>query len=354
MAGLDDIEDKVSALFGLPTTAEENNSGPEDTTGSDDQGNDTEQSTTESTSATQAEGGTDGAATKPGSTTDTTGKQPEQGTAEKPRPTANPQDIVDPRTGEVIAAAGKERRWYDESRNAKREVGEVRQKLQLVETELSAFKQAAILPQQLGLQPAEVSSAMQFMAHFKANPVEAARKVLAEVQAAGYTIPELGGTDVAAIKQIVEQSLKPFVTDREQSVQQETISREVEEEYNNLAAKSPWIVAQDEDLTKIMAKDTSLDLRQAALLLENFALRGGYDLNRSVEAQYFERQQQPAQVQPTLPAPRVNRAAAPAQTSATSTTSNVVPRNTAVTSNHSTRDIIREAMREQGINVDNL
>ena len=353
MPGLDDIEDKVSALFGLPTTAEENTDGQTDTTGSDDQSTGTEQTTTEPTDAASAEGGADSTQAKPGSATDTTGKQPEQGTTEKPRPAPNPQDIVDPRTGEVIAAAGKERRWYDESRNAKREVSEVRQKLQLVETELGAFKQAAVLPQQLGLQPAEITSAMHFMAHFKTNPVEAARKVLAEVQAAGYTIPELGGTDVAAIKQIVEQSIKPFITDREQSVQQETISREVEEEYNQLAAESPWIVVQDEDLAKIMAKDTSLNLRQAALMLENFALRGGYDLNRSVEAQFFERQQAP-KTEPTLPAPRVNRAAAPAQTSATTRTTPVVERKQSVTSNHSTRDIIREAMREQGINVDNL
>lgn len=352
MSETDNIEDKVSALFGLAT--EDSSNEATNQTGTDDQGTTTESPVTEPQAATQAGSEPTGTDAKPSGTTNADGKPTEPAGQEKPKPATNPQDVIDPRTGEVIAAAGKERRWYDESRRAKGEVQEVRQKLTLVETELNAFKQAAILPQQLGLQPGEVASAMQFMAHFKSNPVEAAKKVLAEVQAAGYTIPELGGTDVAAIKQMIAETIKPFAQDREQSAQQTQISREVEQEYNALVEQAPWIVAQDDDLAKIMAKDTSLSLREAALKLENFALREGYDLNRSVEAQYFERQQQPAQVQPTLPAPRVNRAAAPAQTNATTQTTPVVTRSTSVTSNHSTRDIIRETMREAGFNVDNL
>lgn len=353
MSGLDDLEDKVATLFSLDPVDDKNEQA-QDTQGSNDQSIGTEQSQPASENAAPTEGTTGVEGAKQGNTPDTKGQQPtEQPKQQEAKPTPNPHDIVDPRTGEVIAAAGKERRWYEESRRAKGEVSEVKQKLTLVETELNAFKQAAVLPQQLGLQPAEVASAMQFMAHFKTNPVEAAKKVLAEVQAAGYTIQDLGGTDVAAIKQIVADAIKPFNQDREAVTQQEQLAREVEQEYNSLVAEAPWVVAQDDDLAKIMAKDRSLTLREAALKLENFALREGYDLNRSVEAQYFERQQTPKTEQ-TLPAQRPNRAAAPAQTTAVTGNTPVAPRNQSVTSNHSTRDIVREAMREHGINVDNL
>ena len=350
-----DFEDKVAALFALePVSDDDNEQSTQDSQGTEDTNTNTEATTSESTDGAQAEPATGDASAKPSSDANAGSKQAEQPkTAEQPR-TPNPQDIVDPRTGEVIAAAGKERRWYEESRRAKHEVNELRNKFTLVETELNAFKQAAILPQKLNLEPNEVASAMQFMAHFKANPVEAAKKVLAEVQAAGYSIAELGGTDVAAIKQIVEQSVKPFIQDREAATQQEQYTREAEIEYNNLVAEAPWIVAQDDDLAKILAKDPSMTLREAALRLENFALREGYDLNRSVEAQYYERQNAPKTQAQALPAQRPNRAAAPAQSNPVTGTTPVIPRNTSVTANHSTRDIIREAMREQGINVDNL
>ncbi len=353
MPGEQDFEDKVASLFALDSVTEDSTDGDTNSKGTENQSTDTEATApkpkTPTQAATPAAGDAD---TKQGGTVDPNSK-PTEAKQPEPKATPNPHDIVDPRTGEVIAAAGKERRWYEESRRAKTEVNELKQKFTLVETELNAFKQAAVLPQQLGLQPAEVASAMQFMAHFKANPVEAAKKVLAEVQAAGYTIPELGGTDVAAIKQIVNEAIKPFNQDREAVNRQTQLEREVEQEYDNLVAEMPWVTVQDEDLAKIMAKDPTLTLREAALRLENFALRNGYDLNRSVEVQYFEKQQS-STVQPTAPAPRVNRAAAPAATNAVTGNTPVVPRNPAVTTNHSTRDIVREAMREAGINVDNI
>lgn len=349
------IEDKIATLFSLDTGSTDET--VTDSQGTENEGVKPEGETTAQTTTAQEPAATNtptgDEAAKQSSAPNATKQPTEQPKPEAPKPAANPHDVVDPRTGEVIAAAGKERRWYEESRRAKAEVQEYRQKQTLLETELNAFKQAAILPQQLGLQPIEVTSAMQFMAHFKTNPVEAAKKVLAEVQAMGYTINDLGGTDVAAIKQIVNEAIKPFSQDREAVTKQTQLEREVEQEYNNLVAEMPWVTVQDEDLAKLMAKDPSLTLREAALRLENFALRNGYDLSRSVEVQYFEKQQAPV-VQPNAPVARVNRATAPAASNPVTGTTPVVPRNTSVTTNHSTRDIVREAMREQGINVDNI
>jgi hypothetical protein len=242
---------------------------------------------------------------------------------------------------------------------------------------LTAFREAAQLPTQLGLQPQEVTTAMQFMAHFKANPVEAAKKVLTEVLALGHNLEDLkGSVDMAAIQRMIQTEVAPFKqnlsTQQQQLEQQQQLQqfqaqadRELEElfdtfkqlqqfqaqadrELEELFDTFPWAEQQQVELQRVLEADERLPLREATLMLQAWAYKNGYDLNRPLSAQHeAAATRQPQQQQQPQ---RMNAAQVVAPSGSTNGT--VVPRvNTAVNHDRSMRDIVSETLREHGINV---
>lgn len=273
-------------------------------------------------------------------------------------------NLVDPGTGRIVAKAGTERALYESARNFNRQATEYRtqaetlqRQLETTQAHLTAFKEAAQLPTSLGLQPQEVTTAMQFMAHFKANPVEAARKVLTEVLAMGHNIEDLkGSVDMAALQRMIQNEVAPFkqnLTTQQQQEQQQAeyakhkaeADRELEEHFDTF----PWAEQQQVEIQQLLEADARLTLREATLMLQAWALERGYDYNKPLRAQHeaamnAKGQQQPQQQQPT----RMNNAQMVAPNGATN--GSVVPRvNAAANHDLSTKDIVAQTLREHGL-----
>jgi hypothetical protein len=264
-------------------------------------------------------------------------------------PANNQGDLIDPNNGNVIARAGNERRYYEAARNAQTEVMRVRTELDRTTAQLEAFREAAVLPQQLGLQPAEVSTAMQFMAHWKKNPVEAATKVLTELRAMGYEVDGLGASvDMGALKKMVNDAVAPFQQDREAAAREAEVAQTVDRELNNLYRAFPWAQGQQQELMNLLDADKTLTLREAALMLQSYALQHGYDLNQSLAEQALA--QQNGNKQPQRPSNA--RVPAPSPTG----DAPIVPRRPGTATGHErrNRDIVLEAMREAGLNIEQL
>ena len=66
-----------------------------------------------------------------------------------------------------------------------RETQALRTELETAKRDLQTFREAAQLPTQLGLTPQDTTTAMQFMAHWRRDPVGAARNMLTELRLAG-------------------------------------------------------------------------------------------------------------------------------------------------------------------------
>lgn len=273
-------------------------------------------------------------------------------------------NLVDPSTGRIVAKAGTERALYESARNFHRQMQEHRtqaeayqRELDTTKAHLTAFREAAQLPTSLGLQPQEVTTAMQFMAHFKANPVEAAKKVLTEVLAMGHNIEDLkGSVDMAALQRMIQQEVAPFKQNLTTQQQHEAAQaerakfeaeadRELEEHFDTF----PWAQQQQVEIHQLMEADERLSLREATLMLQAWAYKNGYDISRPLKAQHEAAttgQQQQQQAQPT----RMNNAqmAAPNGTGG----GQIVPRVNAV-ANHdlSYRDIVAQTLSEHGITV---
>jgi hypothetical protein len=330
------VEATIDKLFGTGTI--------EDDTAQQSASADNQAADGEATDEQQEGAAQSGSDTPRGGTADGAG-------AAEQKPAARPQaarngDLIGP-NGEVLARGGAERRYYETAQRATRELNTVKGRLTAVEAELNGYKAAATLPTQLGLGPAEVTTAMQFMSHWKQNPVEAAKKMLAELTAAGYNIDELkGGVDVSAIKKMIEDNIAPFKQDREAQTREQQIAQEVQREIEDTFAEFPWAAQQQRELDAVLQQFPGAPLREVVLRVEAWAYRNGYDVNQPLTPQVLARQQNGGSQQAAPP----NNARGPARTGAAP---NSTPRrNVAADTSRSNRDIVREVMREHGLNLE--
>lgn len=264
---------------------------------------------------------------------------------QQPQPArrGQPQDLIGP-DGNVIARAGSERRFYEQAQRAQRELAPLRDEVHKLRGEVEAYRTATAMPQQLGLNIQEQTTAMQFMAHWKQDPLGAAKKMIAELRAGGYNIDELGsGTDVFAIKKIVEDAVTPFRQDREQQTQQERIAADVRREIEDVYSEFTWAPANEDALTKLLDVYPNEPLRMIALRLEAYAAKNGYDLTQPLAEQITARQQQ----QQTRPQPLPSNARGPSGSGA----ANITPKRGPAAVGRSNRDIVRETMAEFGIEL---
>lgn len=287
---------------------------------------------------------------KPGAQHEQQGQTPANQRQEgRVRPTEE-GNLVDAQ-GNVIARAGRERRLYEQQRAVERAVTPLRQELDQTKAQLQAFREAAQLPTQLGLNPQDVTTAMQFMSHWRRDPVGAARNMLTELKAAGYNLDELGSTvDAGAIRRMVMDAVAPFQQDREaerqRAEQQAAVQREIESVFTDM----PWTRNQQSELALVLEADPQLPLREAAYRLQVWAIQNGYDIWKPIGPQHEAAQQQPQPAPIPQQQQPVRQARAPGPPA---NGGNIVQRmGASLGHDRSTRDIVREAMREAGIPVE--
>lgn len=361
------IEDKIDSMFGL------SDQGGSDSISSGDAGEDQntpaggeQDANAPDANEAQTEGQRDDSNSKGNndqpSTQHTQQRQGAQGGQQgQQRLPANQRgDLIDPTTGQVVARAGNERRYFEAARNAQNEIRRVQSEMSRLQEQISMYREVNQMPQQLGLQPRETAVAMQFMAHWKRDPVGAAAKVLTELRAMGYDVEGLAPTvDVNAIRQVVTDAVSPFQRDREIAQREAEVAANVQRELNDLFTEFDWAEGQQDAIRNLLEVRPTLTLREAALMLQNHALQHGYDLYQPLREQVL-RQQQNGNGGATEPRVvnqqqrmRQNNAMMPAPGN-NGAVPNAQRRPAAVGHDRSNRDIVRESMREAGFNVDNI
>lgn len=269
------------------------------------------------------------------------GTNEEQGS----RKPSGPQDLVDAQ-GNVIAAGGKERRFYETAQREKQRADTVSRQLETASARLDAFEKAGSVGTQYSLTPDEVVTGAQLIAAYKNNPVEAIKYMLTQAQANGHNVDDLmgGGTNMSAIKQMIENAVAPLTADHKQREDTQAVNSRAQEIYNGFIGKYPDSTVHEESLSRLIQNDPSLSLDAAYFQLKSYYLERGLNWNKSLVQLQQEQElaaRQPAQTrvntQPQPPEGRVNQVN-------TTTNSRVADVST------STDDIIRQAMLEAGIN----
>lgn len=272
-------------------------------------------------------------------------QQQQQQQQQEPR---GPQDLVDAR-GNVIAKGGKERRYYETAQKEKRRADDLQTNFDRQTVELNAYKQAATIGQQLNLSPQEVTSGAQLISSWKADPIGTLKHMLTQAQAAGYNVSEISGTDVSAIKQMIEQEMAPFRQQYQAEQQTSAAQSEATRVYNDFISRYPDANVHTDTIARLLQEDNTLSLEAAYYKLQSFYHARGFDFTKSLgqieqELQAknnpanVNQQQQQKQQQQTVPQGV-----------------NVDPRNSneqtvVASADAEYADIIRDAMREAGLN----
>jgi len=257
------------------------------------------------------------------------------------QPSRGPQDLVD-RNGNVLARQGAERRHYETAQREKQRADNVTRELDTVKGQLEAINAAGNLGSEYSLSPQELTTGAQLISSYKTDPVGTIQFMLTQAQSSGHNIDALlggnGGTDMNAIKQLIDNSLAPLMQEQSQRADTQAANDRATEVYNDFIGRFPDAAMHEGTLAKMLQQDTSLDPQAAYYKLQSYYAQKGLDWTKSLEQLQQEQATQPRQnTQQALPDGGMNPV-------------NVTDTAPIAAANTSTDDIIREAMREAGIN----
>ena len=252
-----------------------------------------------------------------------------------------PQDLVDA-NGNVVAAGGKERRFYETAQREKQRADSANGELETLRAQMEAVTNAGTVGTQYGLSPEEVTTGAQLIAAYKNDPIEAIQYMLTQAQSNGHNVDGItsGGTDMAAVKQMLDNALAPIVGDRQKEVETQEAYDRAENIYNEFNSKYPDSAVHEDSLSQLLAQDPSLSVEAAYYKLQSYYNSRGLDWTKSLEMLQ--------QAQDAAPQTSVNTQPQPPDGGGVSI-NNVTDTAQVADVNVSTDDIIRQAMADAGM-----
>ena len=265
----------------------------------------------------------------------------EGGGTEQARPASGPQDLVDA-AGNVIATGGKERRFYETAQREKARADNSQREVQSLQAQIEAINNAGTLGTQYNLSPEEMTTGAQLIAAYKNNPVETIQYMLTQAQAAGHNIDAIGGggMDMNAVKQMLDSALQPLVAEHEDRVDTQEANDRALEIYNGFMTQHPDAAPHEQSLARLLQEDPNLSPEAAYYKLQSFYAQRNLDWTKSLEVLQAEAKKAAPSANTQQPIPDGGVPAA-----------NVTNTAQVADVNTSTGDIIKDAMREAGMDI---
>lgn len=256
----------------------------------DDQGEDTTTETTEVVTE-EAQEANSGQVANSGAEGNVEGQQ--QGTQ---------TDLVNGR-GEPVAKGGMERRFYERAVKSDREAKASATQVTQLQGQLDALQSMGNLSTQHGITPEEVATGAQLMKSFKDNPVDTVKYLLTQAQTLGHNVEGIGGsTDMAAIKQMMADQMKPFTDQRQQELDTQQNQEAAQKTYTDFMTQFPDAEVHQDSLAQLIQNDQSLSPVAAYYKLQAFYSQKGLDWNKDLATLKNEAANQPATNQvPNVP-----------------------------------------------------
>ena len=208
-------------------------------------------------------------------------------------------NLIDPKTGKIIAPAGAARRFYEDSVNAKKQLAGLRQQVQQRDNLLHQARDALVslqgqvdgvnarsdLATELGLNAEEQAEFLHLASQFKDNnkAVDAIRYLLTKAVQRGIDIKSLGAGTAAFdpsvivndLSKKVEASLKPIKDRFAESEKQQEQRKAAEKEIQQFVLRNPDAQSQLPVIGEILKNPrfSHLGLDGAWLMLQNYLLR---------------------------------------------------------------------------------
>lgn len=207
-------------------------------------------------------------------------------------------NLIDPKTGEIVAQGGKERRlvkaYEGEVNRLKGVEAELAQKLDSQQRELEAYKSANTVAKDLGIDGEQLKAGAQFIKLWMTNPTEAVKELLAEYSASGYDASNIVGVDTSSIKKLIEKELAPVRQKYEQEAEVQQQYEQRTQQLSSFYRANPDAVAHESELSALLQAPqfAHYSPEQGYLELIKFAQRNGLELGKPFAQQWAERAKQ--------------------------------------------------------------
>lgn len=209
----------------------------------------------------------------------------------------------------TIVRAGAERRHYENARVLKTEVGVLKNDLNTANQRLQnlqgRYDTLESTVKAIGLEDAQsVSSAVRLYKDLASNPVQTMTKLLAELQAKGYSFEGIGGqVDSLAIQSLLDERLGPQNNQQQQTPEQlaQQAQEEAAQEALQFLQQFPDARIHEDAIAAILDNEFKQgrqpSLRQVYFQLRTNAVNSGFDWDKPLGPQILARQQQAQQQQ---------------------------------------------------------
>lgn len=210
----------------------------------------------------------------------------------------NSQDLID-ENGNVLAKAGAERRFYEENQKLKREkehfnstiMPQIKQEYDTMVAKINAYNETFKSMQMGDLSTEDIQLGMELIRQWKQSPKDTINFLLTQAKSYGINIDENGKSDMAAINQMLDQKLQPFLQERELRDRQIQARQNAENIYNNFMSKYPDAKNHVDEIAYLYRKNPNQSLDAIYFQLQNYYLKNNYDFNTPLAEIQRQKQQ---------------------------------------------------------------
>lgn len=205
--------------------------------------------------------------------------------------TGDKGNLVDEQ-GNIVASSGAARRHFVRLNDQVRSLTDEVSTLKTENDRLNALNNT---PTKLGLTPDETMAGLQVVAGFKRDPLGTIKMLLTEANARGHNTAQLFGqtpqTDMAAIRQMLDERFHPFEQERQKAQQQQEATERARREYNAFMAQYPAAEMHQDTIANLMRSNPGMSPGEAYHVLENWVLRNRLDFTKPLAPQVETRSQ---------------------------------------------------------------
>lgn len=264
----------------------------------------------------------------------------------------NTRDIVDPKTGQIVARGGVERRYFETAQKLHRDNNQLTQRLQTAEANANHANAIVQLGTQLQLQPSDQTAALNLMSQFLKDPVKMLEALVIEVKSKGYEIPFLAngitpGMDTAAVGRMIDQRMAPLTAQQQQQRDAEQTQANAKATLDKFLDDNPEGEHNLGVLAEMMTSQPGLTIQDAHVKFIKWCAQNQYDFTQPLKPQIEARNnQQPTTTTVQNQQPRTPTAPLPNGRQ----TNNAAPIDSVVKFDENSRweDIIRQSAKEAG------
>jgi hypothetical protein len=205
-------------------------------------------------------------------------------------------NIIDPRTKQVIAKAGQERRLYERSQRLGTILEDAQKRLAKYEAEEQTTTTLMGSIRQHGLVMDDVAEAINIAIQYKQNPVLAAKTVLERVLALGHNVTDILGADAGnaiemrGVSRMIDERLAPIIQPLQEQRASSERTQKAEVAFQQWVNDNEYADVHLEAIDSLIGQNPDLTPQKAYNALLTFAVKHGLDFSQPLGPQLAARQ----------------------------------------------------------------